>query len=172
MGQGISSGNPRYILVYVPSVLLSGVMAFSLISHTRGNKGSSGSASSQRLPHPGLPHPNGGTVRRGAVTVPRKDAPPSVVAQSLSNPEGHNLEAFADSYRLYQRIHSTSSTEPAPTELTLEVYRDALQVLADAFRLYGPTCVFGSYNGGKVCVDAKTKGSSAFLRSCAFIEHF
>jgi hypothetical protein len=157
MGQGLSSGNHRYVLVYVPSVLLSGVMAFSLISHTRGSKGSSGSASSRRLPHPGLPHPNSATVRRDAVTVPAKDAPPSAVAKSLSNPEGHSLDAFVDSYSLYQRIHSPSSTEPAPTDLTLEVYRDALQVLADAFRLYGPACVFGSYNGGKVRVYVSMK---------------
>jgi hypothetical protein len=79
------------------------------------------------------------------------------VAKSLSNPEGHSLDAFVDSYSLYQRIHSPSSTEPAPTDLTLEVYRDALQVLADAFRLYGPACVFGSYNGGKVRVYVSMK---------------
>jgi hypothetical protein len=105
-----------------------------------------------------LPRPSGAHVRGGAAPAAATDAALSDVAAGLANPEGHSLAAFEDSYRLYQRLHGgngascAGSSEAAAVVVdpNLEAYRDALQVLADAFRLYGPACVFGSYNGGKV----------------------
>ena len=98
----------------------------------------------------------------------------SELARRLENPDGVDLGAFDDSYRLYQRLiglntprsvawpHPGASERAAGDRSTAApagsvaamtgAYASALAVLGDAFRLYGPDCVYGSYNGGKDAV--------------------
>ena len=77
----------------------------------------------------------------------------SALARSLANPDNVNLEAFDDSIRLYHFLaESTSPGGNSSLSDMSDAYASALQVLADALRLYGPECVYGSYNGGKDAV--------------------
>jgi hypothetical protein len=95
------------------------------------------------------------------------------VACALDNPEGFSIEAFEDSLRLYRKINDVSTDDP-----NCHSYKHALEVLMDAFRLFGsvatlglvpvvppnpspnfpftcsirPENVYGSYNGGKDAV--------------------
>jgi len=126
MGQAMSAWNSRVTLLraFMPHFFLSFGLALTLVSQTR----------SKRLPsHPSL-------ARRSAAGML------SDTAASLENPEGFDLDAFEDSYKLYKKL-----TEGEATKDT-EHYASALGVLTDAFRLYGPECVYGSYNGGKDAV--------------------
>jgi len=83
--------------------------------------------------------------------------------QELQNPSGMRAEVFQEALDLYHRMRACRDTY-----ISGEINR-ALDVLADAYRLYGARAVFCSYNGGKDAVVVTHLMRAALARHCVDI---
>ena len=168
----VGSGKTR-LYILLPSFLMASVIAFSLAVNTHGRKkglprstrrqrsgsggGSGGSGAEGRHNPSGHNIPGGraGGVATSAVSS-ASSGEGSDLARALANPDNFSLTAFDDSYALYQRLTGGAEGQPEADEGAVwdmkGMYQSALAVLGDAFRIYGPECVYGSYNGGKDAV--------------------
>jgi len=108
-----------------------------------------------------LPAPSAGARKRvgsaKSATPPAASATATASAddwRSLPNPDGVDEAAFGDAYELWLRMQDESAEAGVGDGQIGGQVREALGVLSDAVRLYGPARLYASFNGGKdaVCV--------------------
>jgi 3'-phosphoadenosine 5'-phosphosulfate sulfotransferase (PAPS reductase)/FAD synthetase len=123
------------MFLFVPHLFLASVVAFSLSNRIRVNS---------------LPRNRLGLLCEssdGDRCLPEVHS----VSSTLQNPNNHNITAFEDSYSLYLQIMEPNKSDRVGF-VKNSAARNALMVLKDALRLFGPDCVIASYNGGKDAV--------------------
>jgi len=87
-----------------------------------------------------------GLRRRAMCAVSSLNSSESDASVPLTAIQGADVKAFRDSLRLYRRCRAMP-----PGEFSTKLQR-SLDVLVDAYRLYGPRGVTSSFNGGKDAV--------------------
>lgn len=131
MGQSQSVN--KHLLLFIPHLFLTSLVAFSLTNRIRV------SSFHQRSRLPGVSDSTDGQTDGRIADIHN-------IGARLYNPNNHNISAFEDSYSLYLQImKSEGSIEKGS-------FKGALVVLSDALRIFGPENVVASYNGGKDAV--------------------
>eukprot|EP00566_Odontella_aurita_P009011 CAMPEP_0113531206 /NCGR_PEP_ID=MMETSP0015_2-20120614/3370_1 /TAXON_ID=2838 /ORGANISM="Odontella" /LENGTH=812 /DNA_ID=CAMNT_0000430021 /DNA_START=39 /DNA_END=2477 /DNA_ORIENTATION=- /assembly_acc=CAM_ASM_000160 len=94
-------------------------------------------------------YPNWRIHRRSADGTCSSDVSPfchSSTSEAPTSAAPWSNEAFRDALDLYEQLYTCNDSYIGP------LIRDALHVLEQTYRLYGPYSVVGSYNGGKDAV--------------------